>query len=188
MPIIVPPPCLPSSAPLLTISLQYPPSTLRARAHSSGGWCGSSIVLSWFAISMLSTLSLSLHPCSTPQAVAHGAGGRWCVIPRPSSLSALLSLLEGVSQWWLGVGCFMSVPIIFRVGVLAWAISCWLLSLVVVQTLKIQERTKKTYLGPKRHSRHSPSLPSSVIPPSCHLPLSLSLLSPSAYVVVVVWC
>jgi hypothetical protein len=46
-----------------------------------------------------------------------------------------------VSWWWLGVGCFTSVPVIFCVGIWAWAISCWLPSLVVVQILKIQVNT-----------------------------------------------
>jgi hypothetical protein len=41
----------------------------------------------------------------------------------------------------LSVGRFTSVPVVFCVGVSVWAILCWLLSLVVVQTVKIQVYT-----------------------------------------------
>jgi hypothetical protein len=74
-------------------------------------------------------LSHVIPPVVHPTSSCSWGWGGWCVVPHPLSLSAL------------GVGRFTSVPVVFRIGVSAWAILCWLPLLVVVQTVKIQVYT-----------------------------------------------
>jgi hypothetical protein len=61
-------------------------------------WCS-------FMAPTLPSLS-SVHPRSTPQAVARGAGGRWCL---PSFLSAHLSLIDSPASCLDGEGAFAVV-------------------------------------------------------------------------------